>query len=491
MEIKKAEALAFVCTNCSSWLTDIKSTVSAAASVASKASNSISAAGINSLSIKEWKADAVAFALINIVLKEMIRSVTQWVKSGFKGSPAFVTDLQGFLVDIADKVAGNIIWGSDLKGICAPFNLNIRLALDIQYKATKGLIAQCRLSSVIKNVDKFLAGDFLQGGWDGWYSVALVPSNNPYEIMLDAQNKLNLSMGGALYIAGKKLDFGRGFLGVEQCPEDGDFGACKTVTPGVVVEQQLNLALGSPMRRVEVADEVNELVGALFAQLTSQVLGGVGGLLGLNEKQGSGGSYFDRLSAEAQSSIKFDNGSTQPIKKALLSETTYQSQQREIIAMIREARNYKEKQYPDIEIKDTEGNVTRVLHCATGALPYSLQNQLDTASSSIISSAQLSVKIEGYDRDMSALESSSTTQTTLDAIMQQYSSVSVPEAQSKILDAFINYENSGVLHGEESTATLELITIPDLTREIDTFKSSIDTACKDYNKRTNDNGSSE
>jgi hypothetical protein len=75
------------------------------------AESAIQSGILYSLQIKEYTLDAIAWALVNLLIKEMIKSTTKWVASGFQGSPAFVTDLKGFLLDIGDKVAGRFyLW---------------------------------------------------------------------------------------------------------------------------------------------------------------------------------------------------------------------------------------------------------------------------------------------------------------------------------------------------------------------------------------------
>ena len=39
----------------------------------------------------------------------MTRDIVAWIETGFEGSPAFVTNLNGFMNDLADAAAGR--WG--------------------------------------------------------------------------------------------------------------------------------------------------------------------------------------------------------------------------------------------------------------------------------------------------------------------------------------------------------------------------------------------
>lgn len=457
-------------------LTTIEQTIATAAEVATEFLT-------HTLWTKEFLLDTIAWGLVNIMLKEMIRSTTQWVKSGFKGSPAFVTDMEGFLLDIADKVAGNFIYGSALQGLCSPFKLNIQLALDIQYRATRGYQAMCRLSSVIKNVDRFLAGDFLQGGWNGWYSVTLTPSNNPYGAMLQAQDALYASIGSSQKNEADILGFGKGFLSVKQCIDDGaGFGEyCSIVTPGTAIENQLNMALGSPARRLEVADELNELVGALAQQLAKEALGGVGGLLGLGESRNGQQNYFDRVSAE-NSQKSYEDPSLTPGKTDIDSETKYRDVQKTIIDIITDASTYKLRTYSTDEVRlDENGNDTRSACRATGELTTSLTNQLRSAQKEVASSTVLIATLTVFSTDYNLLTSATTSASTTSRLILKYGASSVSEAQSKLMDQYLRYQTSGVLHSTGEAIRLELKTIKEIRADIQSFTASIDTACRPTN----------
>ncbi len=274
-------------------------------------STGATAVGVNSLWVKEVM-DGVLFAAVNLVLQQMSKSIVTWINSGFKGSPAFVTDLKGFMLGIADKVAGEFIWGSkELNFLCSPFKLDIKIALDIQYKKSRGYQTgtQCKLTDVIKNVEGF--GNSLSiNNWNQWFQVTNQPENNVYGSLLMAQLNMNDKVQKTLGIEQKKLDFGKGFLSKEVCTDFQGRTECSVVTPGTVIEEQLNHSLGSPTRRIEVADEINEIVAALFGQLVQQVFAGAGGLLGLTKSDyGPGsGDYYQRLATAVATTTATSTG---------------------------------------------------------------------------------------------------------------------------------------------------------------------------------------
>jgi hypothetical protein len=164
--------------------------------------------------------------------------------------------------------------------------------------------------------------DFSQGGWDGWIELTQIDANNPYGAYVEAQSSLfsQISQQNTKYT--QQLEQGRGFLSYERCQagyeitqslinehaSEGDAspyagykaGDCldnktETVTPGSVIESQLNQVVGSGERRLEAADELDEIIGALLNQLLGKVVGGVGGLLGTSRSSSGSPSFSSQL----------------------------------------------------------------------------------------------------------------------------------------------------------------------------------------------------
>lgn len=224
--------------------------------------------------------DSIAIAIAKIALEQILQATTDWVRNGFEGNPAYATDPAQFFTDIADNVAGEFIAGSDLGFLCSPFQTKIRLALQQYYTQRRRF--QCSFTSVIGNLDAFY-NDFSQGGWDGWFVMTQNDFGNPYGSYLQGQIELDNRVARAVGIQDKQLSWNSGFLSWSECIKvEPETQQCikrgPVQTPGKVIESQLEGVLGSGMRQLELADEFDELVSALFAQLLKQVVFSVRGL---------------------------------------------------------------------------------------------------------------------------------------------------------------------------------------------------------------------
>jgi hypothetical protein len=236
---------------------------------------------------KEYNLDpTIGYAIAKTALHALTGSIINWINSGFNGNPAFVTDLKGFLLDIADAETSLFIEGTALEALCSPWKLDIKIALALPTGQFEREV-RCTLSDIVANMDDFINGDFSQGGWAGWFELTTKPQNNPYGLYLMTSSELDQRIAGAQHLQQQQLNWGNGFLSYEKCEElpPGFVGPprCEIVTPGTVIENQLEHVLGSGVRQLELADEFNEIVSALVSQLITQALGGFKGLRGANE----------------------------------------------------------------------------------------------------------------------------------------------------------------------------------------------------------------
>lgn len=348
-----------------------------ATNITNTAQNTITAWATGSLQVKEYAWDAIAWGVINLVLEQMIRSVTEWVNAGFPdGGPAFVQDLGGFLMDIADGLAGDFIWGSPLGFMCSPFELDVRLALSAQYLfgheiEPNNYQPKCRLSDVLSNIDNFAVNvdgsvdmdstynsqSFAAGGWAWWLESSRVQENNVYGAYAAAQANLAIVLRNGKGEETELLKWGQGFLSFKQCDPPDSKENCSIITPGQVIESQLNKALAGGQERLTVADEINELIAALFAYLVNQVLSEVG-LLGTTQSSYTADdgttfdSYFDAIGSDSDTVVGFsvsDDYATSYVDAA----RNFQAKQDEVIALYNQTvtiRNNIINDFPSISL---------------------------------------------------------------------------------------------------------------------------------------------
>ncbi len=260
--------------------------------------------------------------------------MVSWINSGFQGSPSFLSNPGAFFLDVADQITGDFIAKNapELSQLCSPFSLDIRLALAFKYRPNVQKRYTCTLSKIITNttnavqgasINGFTAGDFKQGGWPAFVSLTTEPQNNVYGAYLTAEADLSWRVASAQARQKDEISNGKGFLSwrdpkcsadvtkynneikegrnTVNVSADGSESSsykplkskldCPIQTPGSIIEGSLQNNLNGPLRELELADEFNEIVNALFAQLVTQVL--QKGLGAVSSKGSDGKSYLD------------------------------------------------------------------------------------------------------------------------------------------------------------------------------------------------------
>lgn len=297
-------------------LNNIELAYSSVKNAITAAATQLTAFNTGSLWFKENILDPLSWSIAKALLAQFTQSIVNWINSGFQGSPAFVTDLKGFLLDVADIAAGEYI--NDFLGLgflCQPFELDIKIALSIQYntRTRDHQPPECTLSDIVSNIDGFLNGNFADGGWGGFLELTQRPQNTPYGSFLYASIELDGFVAEKRNEEQKLLDFGNGFFSSKICTAVTGQNAkdCTISNPGKVIVTQLNDALGLGNESLIVADELSEIINALFNQLAKQAITGAGGLLGL-----SGGTGFTNYSYGGNGVV-----ATVPYTQALSTET--------------------------------------------------------------------------------------------------------------------------------------------------------------------------
>lgn len=426
--------------------------------------NTVDAVSSAAIHVKEYVLDTLAWQVGNLAIQSMTKSLVNWINSGFKGSPAFVTDLNRNLQGVGDKVASEFFesLSSNLDGITTtPFQDKVIDAVRLGYylrTSPESFYTKYpyTLNQVSSNDKEFLKGKFTEGGFNAWFQATLVPQNNPYGARELAEKVLSEQVGTQVQIRTRELDWGKGFLSwrgdcvattrsvsaaadamnvtgdeepVDLSGEDECLGY-EVKTPGSVIMEAIPNSMQANMNRLVSADELNEIVGALMNQLIGQVLGsgsGGGGLSGLSRPSAGGGaSVLDQATDPSQA------GSTQGISSTFAATL---SNQRKYVAEYQAGWN---------TIRTAAQAVPQ--RCSTSGSP-SPQDLIARSGEALVQAANGLAALDALQtRLTAALDAGGSQTTTLLAISEDYneliSSDTLPSAEA-IAEAQTESKDSG------------------------------------------------
>ncbi|HRH26220.1 MAG TPA: hypothetical protein PLF31_02005 [Candidatus Paceibacterota bacterium] len=267
-----------------------------------------------SATYKEGCMDAIFYIIAKLVISSMTQSIVNWINSGFQGSPSFISNPGQFFADIANEQFVDFMktvfpnTAGILDFFCSPnlaFDLKLKFYLRYSFQGREAYKPECTVTDIIdnvsgltKSVDEFVDGNFSgAGGWDRWIEVTQTPSNNGFGLGYEIESQFLKKLVSAIGQEQTVADWGAGFNSITKKAAD---GLNQIVMPGKAIENVLADTLGSPIRQLELADEFNEIVGALMGQLINQVISkGIGGLSSSGSGS-SGRSFADDLGDEGE-----------------------------------------------------------------------------------------------------------------------------------------------------------------------------------------------
>ena len=339
--------------------------------IANLAANTTVAAHATNQSTVTCSLNGIAWALAKVAIQSITKSTVNWINSGYQGSPAFVTDLSKSLRQTGDAFANSFV--NQLvtqESLQSPFINQVAQAVGAAYylDTNKNAIAwqlKYTLNNVTANDRAFINGEnFHQGGFNAWMAMTQNPANNPFGANFIAGEKMSQQVAAAANNKLKELDFGKGFLswkgdcqasnqdvagefysGPSANLSDADKCATYSIqTPGSVVESQLEQQLGSPIRQLELADSINEILSAAITQLLSSTLSS-SGLLGASRPASGGGSSALNIATNPNLTLNGSvagsaNGFSQTIANHISQIQTYTRNWQKVLSAANAARDH-------------------------------------------------------------------------------------------------------------------------------------------------------
>jgi len=276
--------------------------------------------------VKEYILDPLFWTMANVVIDQFGDAIVDWIRNGFDGSPMFLSDPEGFFRDTANQASGAIINDLNMNWLCD--SLKFRFDLDFFLPGTSRSKYACTYEDIVENfssladrdlgdwidvnvsvnqqnVVRRFGDDFRNGGFLMWLNTSL-PRNNTTGRILTAWDEVAMASEQAKEKERFGLSINGGFFGLRKCVEYGPgdvyepFGKTDDpantnpkdkctkyvdTTPGQLVQDQLKNVGGKDFSRLQVADEIDEIIGALATEMIGWLLTGGNddeGVLGYN-----------------------------------------------------------------------------------------------------------------------------------------------------------------------------------------------------------------
>ncbi|MEI6400379.1 MAG: hypothetical protein WCO58_02560 [bacterium] len=229
--------------------------------------------------------DAIAVSLARVVLQQLTESIVNWINSGFDGNPLYIRNRESFFASIENESINGL-----KNGLLAKYEDDPSFS-PYAKSALRQLITDRKVSlSPLDNFKytgpdpKVFKKDFSEGGgWAAWKSVTLSERNNPLGVSInlaeESDKLINQKVGAVQaelsqpnFLSVKKCVDPAGYVEAHKADPKVTCNRWEVVTPGSVVQNQINQALGTTGRQLEIANDVNTSVSKIFTALTDQLI---------------------------------------------------------------------------------------------------------------------------------------------------------------------------------------------------------------------------
>ena len=230
------------------------------------------------------------------------RKAVSAIATGRSGKPQYsVNERQELLTGVSDPEFLSFLQDGTLKALASPLQTPVTRAI-IRYYEGETRQPQAALKCPYKGdllayqrgQAKFSVADFL---------AASAPQCDPVIALFLAQSIANTRIAQCESYMRDQLNWGRGYYA--QVDDTENPCRAKTITAAVNVQESFQTILDSPVRQLESANDIGQMINALYAGMTTQIITEKqGGLAGLTESVAGQPRFIDRVLNEARQGLR-------------------------------------------------------------------------------------------------------------------------------------------------------------------------------------------
>ncbi len=236
---------------------------------------------------KECVLDPIVWVIKKLVISMLTEQILDWIRTGHDEGPVFITDLAKYFTEINSETLRAFLQEADENGfhlvdwLCEPFSTNIVSTVEKIARQTtygEGGDSVCTILERLGSEQGFdsyrqiVNGDvdFDGGGITG--AMALIQDgNNPYSSFFNVQAEAAYRVNRYAAEQATYLAWGNGYLPDQKAPEGEEDAKRIVVTPGKFISTQIDNWTNGALSELEEADEVAEIIDAIFSALISDI----------------------------------------------------------------------------------------------------------------------------------------------------------------------------------------------------------------------------
>ena len=244
------------------------------------------------------------------------------IQTGRDGNPQYVVNEGQERLKAMDKVFTGFVQGAAQQNINEAFRAEVTRAMVRDYETQTRAPESALRCPYQGNLRTAITAPTQEFSWEGLAALG-DPACNPLgAYYIDRTLAENATAACAQYLQ-DQWDWGRGYYPMTTDPSSPCYG--QIVTPAVNVQENFQTLLDSPVRQAESANDVGQMIGALYGGMTTQIISDNQGLAGLLQSVGGQPSYLNQLVNESRQGLRnaYINIALEALNSARLVEAAY------------------------------------------------------------------------------------------------------------------------------------------------------------------------
>lgn len=255
------------------------------------------------LTYKECVLRGIVNAQVANELADIVKTTIRSFNTGRDGGPLFPEILGEDLKKVSDEVLESALTGTRLDAVNEAWRSDLKRAVQRGYSEQTTNSSESLRCSYAGSPAQ-LKATIMGQRFGGFLDVLMLADPNciPLYSYINANNLVLNDMATAQNDMLTRLGWNNGVYDIETVDAD---GKKRVVTPGTFVSENMKQVLGSGFRRQESANDIDQMVGSLFARVGVQILAGVNnGLQGLIQGTAGSPSYLDRVVSDSSAGLR-------------------------------------------------------------------------------------------------------------------------------------------------------------------------------------------
>ncbi len=231
----------------------------------------------------------------------LTKMASKAIESGRDGKAQYVKNMGEELLEGASDPAFINFMQTVPENIDTAFRSEVSRAVALTYeRETRGResVLHCTFDGDLKTTITDPTRDF---SWKSFGQLA-DPACNPLGSYYIADDLADAAEARCMEYMQDQWDWGRGYYPMLDDPNNPCGG--QVITPAVNMQENFQTILDSPINQLESANDIGQMIGALYAGMSTQMISDNRGLAGMTQGIGGQPSYLDQLVSESSQGVR-------------------------------------------------------------------------------------------------------------------------------------------------------------------------------------------